>query len=270
MSQSVVTKTIKLNNGMQMPVVGLGLWRAADTEQVVLWALETGYRLIDTASIYGNEKETGNAIRNCAISRNDIFATTKVWPDEQGYKQTLAAIDNSLSRMKLDHVDLYLVHWPVPSKSKREETWKAMEEIYISGKSKSIGVSNYTIELLEEMKQYSKIPPAVDQIEFHPFWYRKELMEYCHKNNIAVEDYCPLARARKLQDERITSIAKKHSKSNAQVILRWALQHGNIVIPKSSHKERLKENINVFDFELSDDDMTKLDALNENYSLVSS
>jgi methylglyoxal/glyoxal reductase len=270
MSQPALTKTIKLNTGEQMPVIGLGLWKAADTEQVVLWALEAGYRLIDTASIYGNEKETGNAIRNSGIARNEIFVTTKVWNDEQGYKQTLIAIDNSLSRLKLDYVDLYLVHWPAPSKSKREETWKAMEQIYKSGKSKSIGVSNYTIKQLEEMKQYAKIAPAVNQIEFHPFWYRKELMEYCHKNNIAVEDYCPLVRARRLQDERITILAKKHSKSNAQVILRWALQHGNIVIPKSSHKERLKENIDVFDFEISEEDIAKLDALNENYSLVSS
>lgn len=269
MSHSI-NKTIQLNNGKQMPVVGLGLWKAANTEQVVLWALEAGYRLIDTASIYGNEKETGNAIRNSGIARNEIFVTTKVWNDEQGYKQTLAAIDNSLSRLKLDHVDLYLVHWPVSSRSKREETWKAMEEIYKSGKAKTIGVSNYKIEHLEEMKQYAKIAPAVNQIEFHPFWYRKELMDYCHKNDIAVEDYCPLARARKLEDERITAIAMKHRKTNAHVMLRWALQHGNIVIPKSSHKERLIENITVFDFELSEEDMTKLDALNENYSLVSS
>ncbi len=263
-----VNKTIHLNNGKAMPVVGLGLWRAADTERDVLWALEAGYRLIDTASIYGNETETGNAIRNSGMARSELFVTTKVWNDEQGYKQTLAAINNSLARLKLDYVDLYLVHWPAPQKSKREETWKAMGDIYKSGKAKSIGVSNYTIELLEEMKQYAKIPPAVNQIEFHPFWFRKELMDYCHKNNIAVEDYCPLSRGKKLQNAQITMLAKKYGKTNAQIVLRWALQHGNIVIPKSSHKERIEENIDVFDFEIRPQDMIILDALNENYTIV--
>jgi len=265
-----INKTIKLNNGKQMPVVGLGLWRTVETEQVILWALEAGYRLIDTAAMYGNEMETGNAVRKSRIARNEIFVTTKLWNSDQGYKTTLAALDKSLNQLGMDYVDLYLIHWPNVAKRTREETWIAMEEIYKAGKAKAIGVSNYTTQQLEEMKTYAKVMPAVNQIELHPFWSREELMGYCHNHNIAIEDYCPLSRGKKLQDGRITTIAQKHGKTNAQIVLRWALEHGNIVIPKSSHKERLKENINLFDFELSKEDMMKLDALNENYSIVSS
>jgi diketogulonate reductase-like aldo/keto reductase len=269
MSQSI-NKTIKLNNGKQMPVIGLGLWKTIETEQVILWAFEAGYRLIDTATIYGNEKETGNAVRKSGIARSEIFITTKVWNDEQGYKPTLAAIDKSLSRLNMDYIDLYLVHWPNASKRTRQETWVAMEEIYRAGKAKAIGVSNYSTGQLEEMKTYAKVMPVVNQIELHPFWSRVELMDYCHNHNIAVEGYCPLARARKLQDERLMAIAKKHNKTSAQIALKWALQHGNIVIPKTSRKERLMENISLFDFELDKGDMMKIDALNENYSIVSS
>lgn len=266
---TVVNKFIKLNNGSNIPAIGLGTWRLQNIEQLIIWAVETGYRLIDTASIYGNEKEIGNGVRNCGVKREELFVTTKVWPDEQGYKQTLAAIDNSLGRLKLDYVDLYLVHWPLSSKSKREETWKAMEEIYKTGKAKAVGVSNYTIELLKEMNEYAQIKPAVNQIELHPFWFRKELMNYCHEHNIALECYAPLARAKKLDDSRIIAIAKKYNKTNAQVALRWSLQHNNVVIPKTSHRERLQENIDVFDFEIAEKDMAVLDALNENYSIVS-
>jgi diketogulonate reductase-like aldo/keto reductase len=270
MAKNLSEHTITLNTGAHIPVVGLGVWAmgaGAATENAVQWALEAGYRHIDTAAMYGNEKEVGVGIKKSGIARSDVFVTTKVWNTDHGYSNTLKAFDKSLSLLNMDYVDLYLIHWP--SSGKLKETWKALEEIYQSGKAKAIGVANYTIRDLEEMKSYQKIPPAVNQVEFHPFLFRKELMRYCHSNHIAVVDYCPLIRGRKLNDERITAIAKNYHKTNAQIALRWAIQHGNIVIPKSAHKERIKENISLFDFEISPSDMQKMDALNENYSLVS-
>ncbi|MEI6816737.1 MAG: aldo/keto reductase, partial [Bacteroidota bacterium] len=238
--------------------------------------IDAGYRHIDTASIYGNEREVGAAIRTSNISRDDLFVTTKVWNDAQGYQSALKAFDVSLQLLNMDYVDLYLIHWPfngwgankVYDINLRKETWKALETIYASGRAKAIGVCNYTREHLEEMKEYANMQPMVNQIEFHPFWYRKDLMEYCHANNIAVTDYCPLVRGKKLNDERITNIAGKYGKSNAQILIRWGLQHGNIVIPKSARLERIKENIDVYDFEISQEDMNFLDGLNEDFIVV--
>ncbi len=280
-----IPKDITLRNGLTMPRVGLGVWQARGKEavQAVRWALEAGYRLIDTASIYENEEEVGRGILESGVPRGEIFLTTKVWNDDQGYDTTLAAMDLSLKKIGTDYVDLYLIHWPFtgvpwpytdeaamndPAHDKRAETWKAMEAILASGKAKSIGVSNYLIHHLEEMKTYAKTQPAVNQIEFHPFWYRKELMEYCHAHDIVVEGYSPLSRAMKLMDPRVTVIAKKYGKSNAQILLRWSLQHGNVVIPKSVHKDRIAENIDIFDFEITTEDMATLDALNEGRSAI--
>lgn len=271
----IVERTIRLCDGRTMPALGLGVWEADgnDAAQAVSWALDAGYRLIDTAMIYGNEKQVGDAIKKSSVPREDIFLTTKVWNADQGYVSTLKAIDASLKRLDMDYVDLYLVHWPFTdlhtmSGNKRAETWKAMEEILASEKAKSIGVSNYAINHLEEMKSYAQTMPAVNQIEFHPFWFRKQLMEYCHENEIAVEDYCPLSRGKMIGDERLTEIAEKYGKSNAQILIRWGLQHGNIIIPKSVHQERIKENIDVFDYALSDEDMMLLDGLNDNDSIL--
>jgi diketogulonate reductase-like aldo/keto reductase len=276
-----IDKIKVLNNGIEIPVIGLGVWDMPDgksTENAVLWAIEAGYRQIDTAKIYNNEREVGNAIRNSGLPRNEIFVTTKLWNDDHGINSALKAIDNSLNLLQMDYVDLYLIHWPfqgwgsskIEDQKTRTETWQAMEMIYKSGKAKAIGVANYSIQYLEEIKSHGTIVPAINQIEFHPFWFRKELMDYCHQNTIAVTDYCPLVRGRKLYDERITAIAKNYSVSNAQILIRWGLQHGNIVIPKSAHKERIIENMDVFHFELTDQDMNKLDSLNENFAVVKS
>ena len=269
-----VTQTIKLNTGVLIPTVGLGVWKAKGREavQAVRWALDCGYRLIDTAAIYNNEEEVGTAIAESGIPRKEIFVTTKLWNTDQGYEPALEAIDQSLKKLQMEYVDLYLIHWPftnmLEGDNMREETWRAMEAICASGKARAIGVSNYDIDHLEEMTHYTTTPAAVNQIEFHPFWFRKDLMEYCHQHDIQVENYCPLSRGRWLLDEHITTIAQTHGKTNAQILLRWGLQHGNIVLPKSVHKERIEENIAVFDFTLTDTEMEQIDALNRNESVV--
>ncbi|MDB5238895.1 MAG: hypothetical protein JWO00_230 [Candidatus Parcubacteria bacterium] len=278
MNKLTKDSTIRLTNGTEIPVIGLGVWKAedgAEVEAAIGHALDAGYRLIDTAMIYGNEEGVGNAIRNSGVPREDIFVTTKLWNEDQGYENALRAIDTSLGLLGLDYVDLYLIHWPGAGNiwsgkalNKREETWKAMEEIHASGKAKAIGVSNYTVRHLEEMKKYAKIKPAVNQVEFHPFLYQEELLAYCKDAGIALEAYSPLARGEKLADPRVTEIAKKYGKSNAQVFIRWGLQHGCIVIPKSVREARIKENIDVFDFEISPEDMKAIDALNENLHIT--
>ncbi|MCE9548900.1 aldo/keto reductase [Candidatus Nomurabacteria bacterium] len=266
---------IVLNNGVQMPIIGFGVFRIPDGEEVynaVKTALEVGYRYIDTAMIYKNETGVGKAIYDSGIPREDIFVTTKLWNTDQGYESALKAIDASLERLGLAYVDLYLIHWPTAvgelrsgvSINKREETWKAMEEIYKSGKAKAIGVSNFMVPHLEEMKNYAKVMPAVNQFEFHPFLYEEAVLNFCKKNNIAVQAHSPFADMKCATNETVKSIASKYAKTPAQVFLRWSLQHGCVPIPKSTHKERMVENINVFDFELSDEDMQTLNGLSEN------
>src|SRR3989338_6563972 len=279
MNKLNLNSKIILNNGLKMPIIGFGTYKITegeDIEHAVKSALDVGYRLIDTAKIYRNEEGVGRAIKESGIKREEIFITTKLWNPDQGYESALRAIDESLAKLGLSYVDLYLVHWPTASPdnktsiNKREETWKAMEEIYKSDKAKAIGVSNYTITHLEEMEKYAHIPPVVDQVEFHPFLYQKDLLEYCKENSIVLQAHSPLASGNISRSELITSIAKKYHKNNAQILLRWSLQHGVIPIPKSIHKERIEENINVFDFELSEKDMVRLDGLNENFRFRSS
>jgi diketogulonate reductase-like aldo/keto reductase len=267
---------VVLNNGVQMPVIGFGVFRLAEGEEVynaVKNALSVGYRLIDTASQYKNEEGVGRAIRESGIPREEIFVTTKLWNTDQGYESALRAIDVSLGKLGLDYVDLYLVHWPTAtgelrkgeSINRREETWRAMEEIYKSGKAKAIGVSNYMINHLEEMKKYQTIPPAVNQFEFHPFLYLAELLSYCKQNNIAVEAHSPFFDLKGADNEVIQKIAQKYGKTWAQVVLRWSIEHGAVPIPKSAHLKHMKENLEVFDFEISSEDMQALNKLSQNF-----
>lgn len=261
---SIPAKT--LNNGVKMPVIGLGVWKVKPSfiaERVVKDAISAGYRHIDTARIYLNEKGVGKAIKNSPVPREQLFITTKLWNDDQGYESALRAFDDSLKRLGLDYVDLYLLHWPVTGK--RLDSWRALEEIYAGGRAKAIGVSNFTIAHLDELIKSSKVVPAVNQVEFHPFLFQKDLMDFCNKHGIALEAYSPLAHGERMDQPVISALAAKYKKTNAQVMLRWSVQRGNIVIPKTTHKERMTENLDIFDFEINDKDMKSLDGLNENY-----
>ncbi|MHA2398370.1 MAG: aldo/keto reductase [Promethearchaeota archaeon] len=263
-----LSSRIELNNKVKMPIFGLGTWplKGKGAYNAVLWALDIGYLLIDTASFYGNESEIGDALKATKMKREDIFITTKVWNSEQGYDNTLEAFKNSLRRLKLEYIDLYLMHWPVSGL--RNETWRALEKIYEEGRVRAIGVSNFTIRHLNELLESSHSVPTVNQIEFSPFLYQKELMEYCQAKNIAVEAYTPLTRGRKFKNKVVVDISQKWGKTPAQILIRWGLQHNNIEIPKTGSKEHLIENADVFDFSLDNDDMSQLDNLHEDYRLV--
>jgi diketogulonate reductase-like aldo/keto reductase len=217
---------ITLNNGVKIPQLGLGVYLAPagkTTENTVRYALELGYRHIDTAKVYGNETDVGIAVRNSRINREEIFITTKLWNSDQGYDNALRAIENSLQRLGLSYVDLYLIHWPV--KGKNVETWKAMIKILKDGKSRAIGVSNYSIDELKETIQISDIIPAVNQVEFHPFLYQNDLMDFCKNNGIQIESYSPLTRGKMLNHHLLKAISNKYGKTTAQILIRWNLQH---------------------------------------------
>lgn len=257
--------TIKLNNGITMPRIGLGTWltkNGAEVERAVAAALECGYRLIDTAKYYDNEESIGHAIKASGIKREDIFITTKLWNADQGYESTLKAFDESLERLDVDYIDLYLIHWPMPRVGKYIETWKALEKLYTDKKVRAIGVSNFTIETLQKLIANAKIMPVINQIELHPKFAQQEMREFCRKYNIQVESYSPLMHGGDiLSDNVIQRIADKHHKTIAQVVLRWHIQNGLIVIPKSVNLDRIRENIDIFDFKLDDSDMRVIDAM---------
>ena len=259
-------QTITLNTGGKIPVIGFGTWRiwpSARAEKAVMQALNVGYRHIDTARIYGNERGVGRGIAKSGVNRKEIFVTTKLWNLDQGYDSSLRAFDASLKRLGLDYVDLYLIHWPATNK--RHESWRALEEIHKSGRARAIGVSNYTVRHLQELLGSSKIVPAVNQVEFHPFLYKQQapLLEYCMQHKIIVEAHSPLAHAERINDPVITGIAEKIGKTNAQVMLRWAMQYGTVLLPKSTHVERMRENIDIFDFALDKAAMQRLDELSD-------
>ena len=264
--QTTVEPVVKLNNGVMIPRLGLGVYQSPPgqaTQKAAEYALKIGYRHIDTARIYNNETDVGTALRNSGIKREDAFITTKLWNSDQGYETALKACDASLKRLGLKYLDLYLIHWPV--QETRDKSWKALVQLLKDGKCRSIGVSNYTIQHLTELLEQSDIVPMVNQVEFSPFLYQKQLLDYCEKNKIQLEAYSPLTQGAKLNHPKIQQIAKKHNKTPAQVLIRWSLQHNLVAIPKSVREERIKENSQIFDYNLTTEDMRILDSLDENF-----
>jgi diketogulonate reductase-like aldo/keto reductase len=255
---------IDLNTDLKIPAIGFGTWQIEnhnEAQEAVKIALDVGYRLIDTAKVYGNEEGVGKGIKESGLDRSDIFITTKLWNGDQGYDSALKAFDESLKRLGLEYLDLYLIHWPATDK--RAESWKALQKIYAEGLAKNIGVSNYTVRHLQELLSGSKVVPAVNQIEFHPFIYndQKEVLEFCKEKGIIIEAYSPLARAKDLNNTTLHAVAERHGKTIAQIMLRWAIQHGTVPIPKSTNAGRIKENFNVFDFELAEEEMQSINRL---------
>lgn len=250
-----------------MPVLGLGVFQSApgpDTRNAVAWALEAGYRLIDTAAMYGNEGDVGAAVRASGVPRAEVFVTTKLWHTEHGYASAKNACHRSLELLGLDYIDLYLIHWPrANSPSDRLDSWRALEELKSEGLCRAIGVSNYAPRHLDELAAHSSLVPAVNQVEFHPFVYDPDLVETCARRGIRLEAYSPLTRNRRLDDTTVGEIARDHGRSPAQVLIRWGLQHGIVEIPKSIRRERIRENAQVFDFELSAGEVTRLDELRD-------
>lgn len=255
----------ELNNGQKMPVLGLGVFRSKDGEETynaVRWALEAGYRHIDTAAVYGNEASVGRAIHDSGIPREELWITTKLWNTEIRNRNEEAAFAESLKKLGTDYVDLYLVHWPVREDDGYLRVWEKMEQFYKEGRARSIGVSNYHVHHIESLLKIANVVPAVDQVECHPELTQVELADYCASKGIAFEPWSPLGAGKLLSHPVLSEIAAAHGKTTAQVILRWGLQRGFICIPKSVHKERIQSNAQFFDFELCDDEMQRIFALN--------
>ena len=254
---------LKLADGQQIPQVGLGLWKVTEPEQFNLafsTAIAAGYRHFDTAQAYGNELLLGAAWHKSSIKREEIFITTKIFVDHFGYKRTKQSFQGSLDRLQTDYVDLLLLHFPVPLL--RKKSWLALEEIQATGTAKSIGVSNYMIRHLEEMQSYAKVMPVVNQVELHVFLQQPELIKYCQDRNIVVEAYCPLARAHDMSNPVVASIARKHNRTYAQVMLRWLVEQDLVVLPKSVTPSRIRENFDIFDFQLDKTDHAAITKLN--------
>ncbi len=257
----------KLNNGILMPMLGLGVYDMyqKQAEQAVETAIEIGYRLIDTASMYENEVEIGNAIKNSGINRSELFITSKLNNTDHGYEQTLQAFDKSVQLLGLDYVDLYLIHWPI--KEGRKESWKALETIYATGRAKAIGVANYTLPFLNELKQYSSIEPALNQIEFTPWLFEKDTFDYCKQAGVQLQSYSPITRGIKFSDERLLELCDKYQKTPAQIILNWNLQLGVSTIPKSVQKNRLQENFDAANFTLDAQDVVFMNTFNDGFRI---
>ncbi|WP_147802677.1 aldo/keto reductase [Alkalicoccus halolimnae] len=261
--RSIKEKSL-LHNGVEMPWFGLGVYKADndnEVEEAILTALEEGYRSIDTASFYNNEEGVGRALKAAALPREELFITTKVWNDDHGYNNTIKAFHESRRKLGLEVIDLYLIHWPVAGLFK--ETWQALEKLYEEGYVRAVGVSNFQPHHLEELKQSAEIFPMVNQVEYHPWLTQPELYQYCKENHVQLEAWSPLTRGRKLDDKTITALAEKYGKTPAQVILRWDLQTDVVTIPKSVTPKRIRENAEIFDFELTEEDVKKISDLNE-------
>ncbi|PEJ56490.1 MULTISPECIES: aldo/keto reductase [unclassified Bacillus (in: firmicutes)] len=261
---------VKLNNGLEMPIIGLGVFQVEDGQVVidsVKAAIRNGYRSIDTAAIYQNEEGVGQGIKEAleenGLKREDLFITSKVWNADLGYQSTIDAFELSLKKLGLDYLDLYLIHWPV--EGKYVESWKALETLYKDGKVKAIGMSNFQIHHLKEVMATAEIMPMVNQVELHPMLSQVELREFLKENSIQVEAWAPLMQGGLFENETLLEIANKHNKSIAQVVLRWHLQNGIVIIPKSIKEHRIQENANLFDFELTQEDMEQINSLNQNH-----
>ncbi|WP_059104829.1 aldo/keto reductase [Shouchella shacheensis] len=258
---------VTLNNGVNMPQLGFGVWQVEDEKATpaVAKALEVGYTSIDTAMIYRNEAGVGKAIKDSGMPREKLFVTTKVWNADQGYENTLKAFDESLKRLGTDYVDLYLIHWPTPEFDDYVDTYKALERLYNDGRVKAIGVCNFEIEHLQRLLDECEVKPVLNQVECHPYFAQNELKDFCAKHDIFVEAWSPLDQGGDvLKDEDVKTIAEAHGKTNAQVVLRWHLQNNTIVIPKSVTPSRIEENFDVFDFELTAEEMKIIDGLDQN------
>lgn len=258
--------TLALNNGIAIPRFGLGVYQSGRAiATAVRWALEAGYRHVDTASMYRNEAEVGTALRRAIddglVAREEVFVTTKLWNSDHGYDEALRAFDASLQRLGLGHVDLFLLHWPVPER--RLHSWRALERIVGEGRCRAIGVSNFMIRHLQELMDHASTPPAVNQIELHPWCQQRDVVAWCAANNIAVVAYSPLTKGIKLGDPGLAAVARDAGRTPAQVLLRWALQKGFVTIPKSAKRERILENAAIFDFVLEPAQMATLDGFNE-------
>jgi diketogulonate reductase-like aldo/keto reductase len=260
-----ISASTVLHNGVEMPWFGLGVYQAKEGEEVefaVKTAIAVGYRSIDTAAIYENEKGVGKAVKESGVPREELFITTKVWNSRQGYESTLAAFEESRKKLELEYLDLYLIHWPV--KGKYKETWKALEKLYKDGWVRAIGVSNFQVHHLEDLLADCEIVPMVNQVEYHPLLTQKELHSFCREQKIQLEAWSPLMRGEVLKHPTVTELAAKYQKTPAQIVLRWDLQNEVVTIPKSVHEHRIRENANIFDFEISREDMERLDGLNQN------
>jgi 2,5-diketo-D-gluconate reductase A len=257
---------LELNDGHRIPQLGFGVFQVPpeETRRTVALALQEGYRLIDTAAAYGNEAEVGEAIAASGLARDEVFVTTKLWNDDQGHQNALSAFEHSLERLAMDYVDLYLIHWPAPSRGRYVETWKALCEVRADGRARSIGVSNFTVQNLEEIIQATDVVPAVNQVELHPRLIQSGLRSHHHERGIVTEAWSPLGRGGDLLEEPVLKeIAGRHSRTPAQVVLRWHIQLGHVVIPKSVTPSRIKENLQIFDFSLSDEEIQGVSGLDD-------
>ena len=261
-----ITSTVKLNNGLEMPIFGLGVFQSKEGDEVenaVKVALQNGYRHIDTAAIYKNERGVGNAIKASGVAREDIFITSKVWNSDQGYETTLAAFEDSLEKLQTDYLDLYLVHWPVTGKY--IETWKALEKLYADGKVRAIGVSNFLQVHLDKLLPETTIKPMLNQMEFHPHLIQQPLLDFCKSQDIIYQAWSPIMQGGVFDIPILKKISKKYRKNAAQITLRWDLQKGVATIPKSANQARIGSNADLFDFELTSEEMAQIDALDKNH-----